>query len=91
MITDGAVPASRYTITGVSSRRHTAPRDFAEALGADRGKVHRLGLERPRPNHIEGDSGTVTLTTVSELIGQRTGMDVIAAHPVPWRKDRVSA
>jgi len=37
MITDGAVPASRYTITGVSSRRPTAPRDFAEALPKSHG------------------------------------------------------
>ncbi len=32
MITGGAVPASRYTITGVSPRRHTATRDFAGTL-----------------------------------------------------------
>src|SRR3954453_3713660 len=33
MITGGAVPAPRYTITGVSPCRHAATRDFAEALG----------------------------------------------------------
>lgn len=32
MITGGAVPASRYTITGVSAPRHAASRDFAGAL-----------------------------------------------------------
>jgi hypothetical protein len=32
MITGDAVPASHYTITGVSPRRHTPTHDFAGAL-----------------------------------------------------------
>ncbi len=42
MITGDAVPAPRYTITGVSPRRHATTRDFAEAL------AYRLRVEKRR-------------------------------------------
>ena len=43
MITGVAVPAPRYTITGVSPRRHAVSRDFAGALGA-----HTVAASMPR-------------------------------------------
>lgn len=44
MITSRAVFPLHYCITGVSSRRHAATRDYAETLGAHRG----AGTSAPR-------------------------------------------